>query len=180
MNTPDIVTILGNISQTLYPVQRLITGGAYLIGILFILTAVMKLRKIADHRAQSSSLQGMFAPMMYLLMGAALLFLPSALDVLANTTFGAGNVLTYAQFNKASVYSTVGLIVRTAGLVWFIRGCILVAHASEPGTQQGGKGLLFICAGVLAMNFDNTIAIVNSSVGGLIDMTIAIKRSQGF
>lgn len=55
MNTIDLITILGNISQSLYPVQKLITGGAYILGVLFFLTAIGKLKKIGDHRAQSSS-----------------------------------------------------------------------------------------------------------------------------
>lgn len=46
MNTIDLITILGNISQSLYPVQKLITGGAYILGVLFFLTAIGKLKKM--------------------------------------------------------------------------------------------------------------------------------------
>lgn len=45
MNTIDLITILGNISQSLYPVQKLITGGAYILGVLFFITAIGKLKK---------------------------------------------------------------------------------------------------------------------------------------
>lgn len=180
MNTPDLITFLGNISQSLYPIQRFISGGAYLLGILFILNAISKLRKIGDHRAQSGSSESMYPPMMYFLIGVALLFLPSTLATLSNTAFGVGNLLTYVKYNKTDVYSFIGIMVRTAGLLWFVRGCVLVAHASQPGTQQGGKGLLFILAGILAMNFDNTIAMVNSTLNSLFTMTLAIKSKQGF
>ena len=74
----------------------------------------------------------------------------------------------------------MGILIRTGGLLWFVRGCVLIAHASQPGTQQGGKGLLFILAGILAMNFDNTIAMVNSALNSLFTMTLAIKAKQGF
>ncbi|MGC1181927.1 DUF308 domain-containing protein [Legionella sp.] len=173
MTTTDLVTILGNISQSLYPLQRLISGGAYLLGILFFITAITKLLKIADRRTQSPSQEKMFTPMMYLLFGALLVYLPSALNVVANTAFGVGNVLTYASYNPTNIYSSMGLLIRTAGLLWFVRGCVLVTHASEPGKQQGPKGLIFILAGILSMNFDNTVSMLNSIVSNI----TALKNS---
>ena len=74
----------------------------------------------------------------------------------------------------------MGLLIRTAGILWFVRGCVLVAHASEPGTQEGPKGLAFICAGVLAMNFDNTISVLNYILNSVMTWTQAIKNSQGY
>ncbi|MGL5742991.1 MAG: type IV secretion protein IcmC [Legionella sp.] len=180
MNTPDLVTIIGNLSRALYPVQHLITGGAYILGILFFMTAIAKFRKIGDYRAQSSSQEKMYSPVMYLFIGAVLLYLPSALSVMANTTFGAGNVLTYSTYNSSNIYSSMGLLVQTAGILWFVRGCVLVAHSSQPGTQDGPKGLVFICAGILAMNFDNTIAMLNYTMGSVASWTMSIKSSQGY
>ncbi|KTD06001.1 protein IcmC (DotV)-like protein [Legionella gratiana] len=172
MNIPDLVTMIGNLSRSLYPVQHLITGGAYILGILFFMTAIAKLRKIADYRAQSSSQEKMYGPMMYLLLGAALLYLPSALDAMANTTFGVGNVLTYSSYNPSNIFSSMGLLIQTIGVLWFVRGSVLVAHSSHPGTEHGPKGLAFICAGILAMNFDNTIAALNYLVSNFVSWTL--------
>jgi hypothetical protein len=180
MNIIDITSILGNLSQSLYPVQRLITGGAYILGILFFITAIGKLRKIGDHRAQSSSQEKMYAPMMYILFGSALLYLPTALTIMANTAFGSGNVLTYTDYNPRNIYSAMGLIIRTAGILWFVRGCVLVAHASEPGEQHGSKGLVFLLAGILAINFDNTVAMINTLLGYIVSVSLTVKSSQGF
>ncbi|HDO8154780.1 TPA: type IV secretion system protein DotV [Legionella pneumophila] len=180
MNTIDLITILGNISQSLYPVQKLITGGAYILGVLFFLTAIGKLKKIGDHRAQSSSQEKMFTPMMYLLVGVLLIYLPSGMDLMANTAFGVGNVLTYSNYNPANIYSSMGFLIRTAGVLWFIRGCVLVAHSSQPGTQQGLKGLVFLIAGVFAMNFDNTIAMINSALDYFVKATLSVKAAAGF
>lgn len=181
MKTLDLVTIIGNLSQSLYPVQHLISAGAYLLGLLFFITAISKLRTIADRRASSSSQEKMFAPMMYLLFGAILLYLPTALVVVANTTFGVDNVLTYTKVSSSgNIYHSMGLLIRTAGLLWFVRGCVLVTQASQPGTQQGPKGLMFMIAGVFAINFDSTIAAVNSIFSYVAKMTLAVKASQGF
>lgn len=180
MTTTDLVSIIGNLSQSLYPVQKLISGGAYILGILFFFTALSKLKSIGDKRAQSSSQEKMFAPMMYMLMGAFLLYLPTVIHTLANTAFGVGNVISYSSYNPANIYSAMGLLIKTAGLLWFVRGCVLVAHASEPGTQEGPKGLLFIFAGILAINFDNSIAIVNYIVQSIISWTMTFKSAQGY
>lgn len=180
MNTPDLITMIGNVSRSLYPVQHLISGAAYVVGILFFMTALAKFRKIADHRANSSSQEKMFSPAMYLLFGAMLVYLPSALEVVSNTAFGTGNILTYEPLKPTNVYSAMGLLIRTAGGIWFIRGCVMLAHASNPGTQQGPKGLAFLVAGVMAVNFDNTIAAFNSALLYLAKITLAVKASQGY
>jgi uncharacterized membrane protein HdeD (DUF308 family) len=180
MTTIDLVSILGNISQSLYPIQHLISGGAYLLGILFFITSIMKFMKIGNHRAQGSSQEKMYSPIIYMVIGAILLYLPSALNLAANTAFGVGNVLTYTNYNPTNIYSSMGLLIRTAGVLWFVRGCVLVAQASEPGTQHGPKGLVFIIAGILSMNFDNTVSILNNLMGDIATLTVAIKNSQGF
>jgi hypothetical protein len=180
MNMIELTTIIGNFSQSLYPVQRLISGFAYLLGILFFITAIEKFKKIGDKRAQSSSQEKMYTPMMYMSIGAVLLYLPTALHTVANTAFGVGNVISYTNYNPTNIYSSMGLVIRTVGIVWFVRGCVLVAHASEPGTKDGTKGLLFILAGVFAINFDNSIALINYTLNSLISWTMKLKTSQGF
>jgi len=180
MNSTDLITILGNLSQSLFPIQRLITGFAYLLGILFVIKAISKFRKIANYTAQSSSHEKMYSPLMYLVIGAMFIYLPTALTVMANTAFGTGNVLTYSTNNPTNIYSSMGLLIRTAGILWFIRGCVLVAHSSEPGTQHGPKGLAFIVAGILSMNLDNTIAMLNTLMGYIATWSFSFKTSQGY
>jgi hypothetical protein len=108
--------------------------------------------------------------------------LPTAINVLANSTFGVNNVLTYTDYapNRLDVYQSMGILIRTAGVIWFIRGCVLVAHASEPGAQEGPKGLVFLFAGVLSMNFDSSIAAINSILNQLIAWSLSLKASQGY
>ncbi|KTD65905.1 protein IcmC (DotV)-like protein [Legionella spiritensis] len=180
MTSDDLVMMIGNLSRSLFPVQHLISGAAYLVGILFFITAISKLRKIGDARARSSSQEKMFVPLAYFLGGAALLFLPSAVGVLSNTTFGVGNILQYTSFNPYDITNSMGLIIQTVGLIWFFRGCVLLVHASEPGVQHGPKGMAFLCAGVLAMNFKVTLSTANSIIEKMIAVTLTVKSSQGF
>jgi hypothetical protein len=177
MKITDLVTILGNLSQSLFPVQQLISGFAYVVGILFFSIALFKLHKIGDSRSQSSSHEKMLVPMLYMVVGAALIYLPSTLEVMANTAFGSDNILAYGSFNRFDIYSTMGLLIQTAGLIWFVRGTILITQATHPGAKkEGAKGLVFIIAGILAMNFNNTIAITNAIINYLTTATMSIIK----
>jgi hypothetical protein len=165
----DLVRMLGNLSQSLYPVQHMITGGAYVLGAAFLIIAISKLKKVAG--AGHSSHEKTYGPLIYFLIGCALIFLPGVLKSLANTTFGAENVLTYGEVNKYDIYNAINLLIRTTGIIWFIRGCVLLTHASQPGSKVGSKGLGFLVAGILAMNIKNTIAMINSAILFLVKIT---------
>lgn len=178
MNSADIVSMIGNLSRSAFPLQRLLSGLAYLIGIVFFMIAISKLRKIAGSGGRSQ--ERAFIPLAYFLGGAALLFLPSAVSTLSNTTFGAGNILQYASYSPYDIYSSMTVVIQTAGLIWFIRGCVLLVSASEPGVQHGSKGLLFLCAGIFAMNFQTTTSFLGSLMEQIAVLTISVKNIQGY
>ena len=113
----------------------------------------------------------MFGPVAYFLGGAALIFLPSTLTTISNTAFGYNNVLQYIQYNPYDIYSSISILIQTAGLIWFVRGCVLVVHGSEPGVQEGPKGLAFICAGILAMNMEYTYGALDYLMNKLLLLT---------
>lgn len=176
MNIPDLIAMIGNLSQSLLPVQRLLTGGAYLLGILFFITAITKLKEIGENPHSQTKF---FGPLIYLTIGAFLLYLPTGIKILANSTFGVSNVLTYSNqnINPFNIFESMGLLIRTAGVLWFIRGSVLLAQASEPGTQEGPKGLVFLCAGVLSMNFDSSIAALNTIISTFVTWSLSVKQS---
>ena len=118
-----------------------------------------------------SSGEGLFGPVAFFLGGAALIFLPSMLGALSTTAFGNSNILQYIQFDPFSVYNSMGIIIQTAGLIWFVRGCVLLVYSSEPGEEHGPKGLVFIVAGVFAMNFAGTVGVLNYLVSHLFSLT---------
>ena len=163
MNSADIVTMIGNLSRSLLQVETLISGLGYLLGIVFIITAILKLK--------GSSSEGMTVPIALFLVGATLIFLPTMIGVVSNSAFGQGNVLQYIKFDPYNIYNSMGLVIQTAGLLWFVRGCVLLVHGSEPGAEDGPKGLVFLIAGVFAMNFSSTVAVVNYIVNHLLHIT---------
>ncbi|MCP0914054.1 MULTISPECIES: type IV secretion protein IcmC [Legionella] len=167
----DIVKMIGNISQALLHVQALVTGLAYLIGLLFVIVALKKLRKIGDARANSGSHEKIFVPLAYFLGGAVFIFLPTALIALSRTAFGPTNILGYTKYDPYNIYNAMKVVIQTAGLIWFVRGSVMLVHSSNPGVQEGPKGLAFIVAGILAMNFQGTIDALNYFMDYLLKLT---------
>lgn len=172
MNNSDLITILGHLSQSLLPVERLLSGLCYLVGIAFVIQSLEKFKRIGDARARSSSSERMFTATGYLVGGTLLIFLPTTFSVLANTVFGVGNVLQYTRYNPFNIYNTMGILIQTAGLLWFFRGCVLLVHSGQPGTQHGAKGFVFLFAGILAMNFENTMEAINYIFSHVIHWTM--------
>lgn len=164
----DLTKIIGNISQSLFPIQHFISGGAYLLGLILFFLALVKLKKIGEAGGSEKKI----VPLIYMLSALALIYSPSALKSLANTTFGVGNVLQYTEYNPYNIYNSLTLVMKTAGLIWFVRGCVLLTRASEPRTKWGAKGLIFLCAGVLAMNFHSTVGVLGSLMNYLQSMKL--------
>lgn len=157
MSSIDLTTILGNLSRSLLFVEVLLLQLGQLLGIALVISGLIKLTKINKHSHEGAS-----TPIAYIFGGAALFYLPYSTEVISNTLFGKSSILQYTDFSTFNIYDSIQILVQTAGLVWFVRGCVLLVHAAEPGKQKGLKGLLFVIAGVLALNFNFTVGSINA------------------
>jgi intracellular multiplication protein IcmC len=180
MNAQNI-TILKNIAENLIPVQKLITGAAYLLGLGFFIKAVMSMKALGESRTMMSQTHGSLKePLIYFLVASVLVYFPSALAALLTTTFGSSNILQYAPVNSqnttistlfgssSQVGQSLAMIIQTIGLVAFVRGWILIARSASQGQQPGGvgKGLVHIFGGILAMNIVLTLQIIDNTLYG--------------
>lgn len=175
MNTIDLITILGNLGQSLVPVERLVTGISYLAGLVLVYSGIFRFKKIGS--AGGRSQEHYFSALSLVVAGAALLFLPTSIRILSYTTFGTENILSYSDYNKWDIFQSMGILIQTMGLIWFVRGCIMVVHASEPGHQNGLRGLFFIVTGIFAMNFVLTMSSIADIVNFLVSWSITFKKA---
>jgi len=173
------VDVLTNIAHALQPVEKLISGAAYLMGLGFAIKALMALKSHGEARSGGSS-SSLKEPLMYFLVAAMLVYLPTGFEILMNTTFGYSNVLSYAPVNSnnstldllfgqdSAIGSSLAMIIQTIGLVSFVRGWVLIARSAGHGQQPGsmGKGLVHVFGGILAMNIVGTIEIINNTLYG--------------
>lgn len=173
MTSSDLIVMFNNFSRSLPAVEQLLGGFSYVFGLLFCLAALAKLKE-SINEGESGRLT---APFAYFLTGIALLFLPSMVDAFSTTIFGTqDNVLAYSQSNPYDIYSSIVILVQTIGFVWFIRGCILLSHSSEPhGGQEGRKGFgpkgfLFIIGGLFAINIYETVNMLDYMITHLMQI----------
>lgn len=165
MSSPDLIQMLGNLSQSFLSVQSMISALGYLIGLSMIIAGLFRLTKI--HRY---SQERIVVPMSFIAGGVLLVYLPTSVEVLSTTFFGTSNALEYTEYNPYDINSAMQVIIQTAGMIWFVRGSSLLIEASQPRQQHGMKGLVFIFAGILALNFETTIATLQSIVNYLINL----------
>lgn len=168
------VDVLTNIARTLEPVQRLLTGAAYIMGLGFFFKAIQTLKMYGESKTMSSGGGNLKEPVIYFFVGAMLIYFPSALSALLMTTFGESTITAYHS-NGQGVFgpsSAVGrpltMVIQTIGLIAFIRGWVLIARSASQGQPPGGtgKGFIHVFGGILAMNIVRTIEIINNTLYG--------------
>ena len=174
MSDTSEVNVLVNIAESLLPVQELITGAAYLIGISFAIKALMQLKQHGEAKtsSQSSSIK---EPLLLMVIAGLLIYFPTGLDLVMATTFGYTNILAYGEsttldswFGDNELGMALVTIVQTIGVFAFVKGFVLLARSSSQGQQPGGtgKGLMHIFGGILAINVVGTIEMVNNTLFG--------------
>lgn len=171
--------ILNNIASNLAPVEKLITGAAYLIGISFAFKALYSLKMYGEARTMMSSNTSMKEPLVYFAVAAIFIYFPTGLDIMLNSTFGDSNILSFTNgSNNQTTNSLFGsgspvawalrIIIQTIGLAAFVRGWILVARSASQGQPPGGtgKGLVHVLGGILAINIVGTVNMINNTIYG--------------
>lgn len=169
---PNIASFLHNIAATTPMLNKMIFGAMYLTGFAFLFTGVYKLKHYGDIRTMMSSSAELKGPLLFLFVGALLVFYPQTVTISLNTIFNSnGSVMSYQPQNTAAIYNQmfqdIGMILRFVGVIAFFRGLVLLSrlsnHSSPPGTF--GKSLTHIVGGILAVNVYGTWEILKSTIG---------------
>src|SRR3990167_951613 len=134
----DLTSMLINLSNSLQPIQALVSGLGYLIGIAMIISGLEKFKKLAASHARSAHTEGgIHLPFAFICGGGLLLYLPSSFSALSNTLFGATNILSYSTTGAIDPFHhAIVLLIETSGLVFFVRGTVLIVNSSKPGEQE--------------------------------------------
>ena len=172
--------VLINIAKNLIPIERLLTGGAYLLGIFFAIKALQALKQHGESGKAQQQHSSMKEPLVFFIVSAGLLYFPTVLGVLMDTTFGYSTVLSYAPVNSnnqtintlfgpgSQAGEALSRIIQVIGLAAFLRGWLLIAKSASGGQQHGStaKGFTHIFGGILAMNIMGTLQVLNNTLYG--------------
>lgn len=154
----NAATFISNLGKTIPNLMQLVTAIAYVMGMFFVINGIFHLKKYGEQRSQASSEAHLKGPLIYLVVGAALLYLPSTVRVGLSTFWTSPFPYGYETDQTgawASLIKASFMIVQLIGTISFIRGLVMLTHLGGAGAgQQGtlGKALAHIVAGILCIN----------------------------
>ncbi|MBY0377947.1 MAG: hypothetical protein K2Q33_05240 [Gammaproteobacteria bacterium] len=169
-NLPDIVSMLISLDKSFPALFNMMGGLAYLFGVGLIVEAIWKFRKYGEGISMVSQ-RDIREPIMHLIIGALLVFAPSATRGLLTTVFGADSILPYAPTIPDTAWqlglSTIIVFVQFVGFVAIVRGLLHLHKAAGGQTQQNAfaKGIVHLVGGVLSLNIVATKNILYSTLG---------------
>lgn len=171
----DVSQMILNLGTSIDPIYRMVTGVAYLLGVIFAFKALYHLKIYGELRTMMSSNTSIKEPLAYLFVAAIFIYIPTGFHMVMMSTFGYENPLAYSSWPSAggidlNPTSIVILrIIQLIGVIAFVRGWVLLARsASQAGGGQGGsfgKGLIHVVGGVFAMNIVGTAVIISNTLG---------------
>jgi intracellular multiplication protein IcmC len=171
--------MIANLTATADSFQRLVMAISFIMGIVLIARGLMMYRAFGQHITQTSARGEIAGPMVFMVVGAMLVYLPSTLDSSLQTIFdtplsgtgsakdmiGYGTISTFARWDELS--SVIVKYLKLLGLIAFVRGWAILSKMGHQGSQPGmlGKGITHLVGGILLVNLVDTVNILAETFG---------------
>ena len=170
INLPSLDTMVQNFSKTAPAFMQLITAFAYVMGMAFIFKGIVECKHFGEMRTAMSQEHSIKSPLIYLGVGAALLYLPSTVQVGLTTFWDVPTPYAYLSDTKDPWYQLVDslvMIIQLIGTIAVIRGLIILSHLGKGGGQQGGLGraVTHMIAGIFCINIYQFVQAVLYTLG---------------
>lgn len=170
---PDLQAMLMNFATAVPNLIRLAMAISYVMGMFFCIAAVTNMKHFGEMRTMMAREHGMWGPIMELLIGAALLYLPSSINAVMSSFWTTTNPYAYVTAEtgtNAAFASACYNVVQLIGVVAFIRGLLILQQAAGERSSPGqlSKAMSHLVGGVLCINIYNTIQALEGTVGMLL------------
>lgn len=167
---PDVQQMLTNFAKSIPSIWRMVTGMAYLFGMAFIMRGVYQFKVYGESKGMMSSGASLKVPITYMIVGAALMFLPSTKAILLSTVYSYSEPMPLSYTASSALISPQIIqilmqIVQLVGLISFVRGWFYLAQGQQQGQSQFGKAMTHIIGGLLAINIEGTREILQATFG---------------
>lgn len=161
---------IANLVNHIPNLTRLVTAFAYVMGMVFVFSGILKLKHVGESRTMMSHEHSLKGPITYIVIGAMLIYLPSTVQVGLTTFWTEPNPYGYLEEHDqwAEFINACFMIVQLVGIIAFIRGLIILAQAGGGhGGHQGGfgKGVTHIIGGILCINLYQFIQVIMVTLG---------------
>ncbi len=168
---------LTNLSRAFTSIEQLVVAITYIIGLALIVRGIMMYRIFANQTFGSAQRGEIAGPMVHIVIGALLLYIPSTLTASLGTVFGtseigqAQNLIGYQTLSSSEKWQKLTNVVIDymilVGLIAFVRGWVILSKMGHSGSQPGsvGKGLVHVIGGILLINIVDTVNILGCTFG---------------
>ena len=166
-----VIKFISDISS---PATYMLTGFAYLSGMVLLITAIIRLTKTAQEGPRGP---GGFGTIMTFIAAGSLFSLAQMIGIFSGSLFGTNVVNTYVNISTdvlpasdaeivAPVIESLMIFIMIVGFIAFIRGWF-VLKAFADGSQQAtlAQGLTFLVGGALAINLGDLVNALQTTVG---------------
>lgn len=170
-------TALTNLASSFTSLKTMLVALAFVIGAMLVVRGLM-MYKVFGTQTMASATKGEFAgPLVFILVGAVLMYLPSTYNTSLTTIFGLNNIapvsqlISYASVTKTEQWQQLSEVIvdyiYLIGLIAFIRGFVILSKMGHSGAQPGsiGKGLIHVVGGILLINIVATVNILATTFG---------------
>jgi intracellular multiplication protein IcmC len=173
-------TALANLSASFDSLVSLVVAISYVTGLALVARGLMMYRGLAN-QTMASAQKGEFAgPLVFIIVGAILIYFPSTLNTTLNTIFVgvdqnnlsvASSMIGYQSLAGSEQWQQIADVVvkyvKLVGLIAFVRGWIILSKMGHSGSQPGSvaKGIIHIVGGVLLINIVDTFNLLARTLG---------------
>lgn len=163
-------TMLENLAEQIPYLMQMVTAISYVMGMYFIIMGVIRLKHVGESRTMMSQEHGFTGPIVLLVVGSMLLYIPTAVQVGLSTFWADPNPYGYTE-NQSDQWSAfindIYIIVQLVGTIAFIRGLVILTHLSEGRAQPGtvSRAITHLVGGIFCINIYQTIQVVLVTLG---------------
>lgn len=176
----DLGTALANLTYAFEQLVNLVAAISYVMGIYFIFRGIAMYKIFATQSFASAQKGEVAGPMVFMIVGAVLMYFPSTLDTSMQTIFGYGSAeikpasdmlaystLTASGENWRAISDILIKYMKLIGFIAFLRGWTILSKMGHSGSQPGsvGKGIVHVIAGVLLINIVDTVNLLAVTFG---------------
>lgn len=161
--TASLSSIFVNGQDAWKAIMTLTNVTAFVAGIAIGAAALLKLKEVSDGK------QSIKVPIMWTMVSAALIAIPSTMgtfmSTLTNEGYHGNNLLSQVSDDSgipgvADAMKGVLLFIQMLGNIAFFRGLILLKHAGSGKEGMLKSGLFFLFGGAAAINVQTTVGIL--------------------
>jgi intracellular multiplication protein IcmC len=165
----DVAQMIQNFSATFPALWGLVTGAAYIIGMIFALRALYYLKIYGQSQTMMAGHSNLKTPLILFLCSAALIFAPTAFQTITQTFFATTNPLAWEP-PAGGMGTTTAILnfVALVGVISFVRGWVQLSHLAQQGGSHPnafGKAMTHIIGGVLAINIKAVVSVMQNTFG---------------